>query len=261
MATQPQGQTNPPPPQGGDQGQQSQPQGEPKQAAKPEDRQKAQQEVQELRRKLQDAEAKLAATGETRQTTADEDMKMLQDRAQSQKVEVVGRPGGPFTISGVGFGTSNGQPPWPGQVLIAGRTVPITSWRDTSIKGTLPPDLPEKGDVELTINGGAQTKEQKLKGTWPPPRTAGGRQVTIKTKEGNLIQGEMVDGLQQPGQGGQPVGADVYLPGAQGVQGGGPDKNPPPGSTGTMTGQQVGQAPSTATGGGPTSAGSGTQKT
>src|SRR4051812_32225553 len=87
---------------------QSPPQGEqqkPK-APSPEERQKAQQDVQEARRKLQEAEAKLAATGETRQTTAEEDLKMLQDRTQQQQINVVGRTGGPFSITGSGFGNS-----------------------------------------------------------------------------------------------------------------------------------------------------------
>jgi len=217
-------------------------------ATSPEDRQKAQKEVQDLRQKLQEAETRLAETGDTRQTTAEEDLKMLQDRAQSQQVRVVGKPGGPFTINGQGFGNSSGQAPWPGQVIIAGRAVPITSWRDGSIKGTLPPDLPEKGDVEVTINSGAATgKEQKIKGQWPAPRpvlNAQG-QVQIKLANGQIVSGELVRGDLSA----QPGAAPPYLPGAQGVQGGGPDMNPPPGSTGTMAGQTVGSAPSTATGG------------
>jgi len=208
-----------------------------------EDRQKAQQEVQELRKKLQEAEAKVAATGDTRETTGEEDLKMMQERAQAQEVRVIGKVGGPFTITGAGFGTPSAQnPPWPGQVLIAGRVVPITSWRDHSIKGTLPLDLPQKGDVEISLNSptaGQGGQDRKLKGQWPPsPRAA--QQVTVKTPDGKLVQGEFVSGLVQPGRGGVTGGPAPYLPGAQGEQGGGPDMNPPPGSTGTMAGQQVG---------------------
>lgn len=246
-------------PQGGQPGQ---PQGSPgqgdskaseqKKSASPEDRQKAQQEVQDLRKKLQEAEERLAQTGSTRATTADDDLKMLKEKAEQQEIRVVGKPGGPFTISGNGFGSAGRQePPFPGQVLIAGRVVPITSWRDNSIKGTLPPDLPQKGEVEVTVNSPGQGgQDRKLKGAWPPaPRAAA--QITVRTPDGKLVQGEVVQNLQQPGRGGAPAGGQAFLPGAQGVQGGGPDKNPPPGSTGTYEGQQVGsgQAPTTATGG------------
>lgn len=252
MADQNPGQQNPPqqPPPQGQNPPPSQGKSGDSKSTSPEDRQKAQKEVQDLRQKLQEAEAKLAQTGATRATTAEEDMKMMQDRSQGQQVRVVGKAGGPFTINGEGFGNSSGQQPWPGQVLVAGRSVPITSWRDHSIKGTLPPDLPQKGEVEVTINTGSTGKEQKLKGAWPPaPRAP--QQITVRTPDGKLVQGEFVQNLQQPGHGNQQTGQPGYLPGAQGVQGGGPDMNPPPGSTGTLAGQQVGtgQAPGTATGG------------
>jgi hypothetical protein len=199
----------------------------------PAEREKTLKEVAELEKKLAEAKAKLGQTGGFRETTGEEDLKMLAERSQSSVITVVGRPGGPFTISGSGFGQgqSSGAPPWPGQVMIGGRTVPITSWRDHSIKGSLPADLPEKGDVEVTINagapmktGGTTTEAKTLKGKWPPEPA-----VTV-------VAGQPV---ASPPQVAQKVAA-VWLPGAQGEQGGGPDMNPPPGSTGTYVGQQVG---------------------
>lgn len=220
---------------------------EPPKTVSPQEREAAQKEVADARQKLQDAEAKLAATGATRETSADEDLKAQRTVAQSQDVIVVGKPGGPFNITGAGFGSQGRQAePWPGQLLIAGRAVPITSWRDTSIKGTLPPDLPEKGDVQLTIG------DRTLKGTWPAPVQANRNAptATIVTDDGKVVTGKLLSGMGGATTGTQPAGASGNpLPGGQGTHtGGGPDLNPPPGSTGTMAGQQLGAAPSTATG-------------
>lgn len=59
-----------------------------------------------------------------------------------------GAIGGPFMISGVGFGNDIRK----GSLLIAGRTVPATRWKDHNIKGVLPADL-KPGSTEVIVNG------------------------------------------------------------------------------------------------------------
>lgn len=54
-------------------------------------------------------------------------------------------PGGPFNIDGQGFGAA------PGRVIVAGREVTLTRWKDTSIKGYIPSDM-KPGPVEVTVN-------------------------------------------------------------------------------------------------------------
>jgi len=54
-------------------------------------------------------------------------------------------PGGPFNIDGQGFGVT------PGRVIVSGREVPLTRWKDTSIKGYIPMDM-KPGSVEVTVN-------------------------------------------------------------------------------------------------------------
>ena len=207
----------------------------------------AQAKVDDLKKQLADAEKELASTGATRATTAEDDAaatKKANEGAGAQPIHVVGRPGGPFTIDGKDFGASSGQPPWPGQVLIGGRVVTITSWRDNSIKGTLPPDLPATGDVEVTTAGGS-----KLTGKWPDRPAGGGRQVSVQTPDGRVVMGTLVpDGPTAPGAGAGAAGAGASPTAVVGgvEQGTGTtDRNPPPGSTGTTAGQNVGSGAST----------------
>ena len=49
--------------------------------------------------------------------------------------KLIGSPGTPYNIDGTGFGDKRGK------VFVGGREVPVTRWRDDSIKGTLPSDL------------------------------------------------------------------------------------------------------------------------
>lgn len=116
------------------------------------------------------------------ETTAEQDAKAVKAAATTTKpvpVAVVGRPGGPFTIDGTGFGNAMGS------VSISGRTVEITRWKDTSIKGMLPADLAPGDVVVKSVSG-------ELKGKWPPDPPAAVGTVTVKTPDGKLVQGELV---------------------------------------------------------------------
>lgn len=74
----------------------------------------------------------------------------------SEEIRIVGVAGGPFNITGAGFGAS-------GTLTVGGREIPTTRWDDNSIRGTLPPGV--KGAVVLKTSSGER------KGTFPsPPR-------------------------------------------------------------------------------------------
>jgi hypothetical protein len=101
---------------------------------------KARDEVRKL-------EGELAAMGPFKATTAEEDTAKRKEFAAQQPIVIHGRPGGPFTIDGSGFGDA------PGTVLVGGRALSVTRWNDRSIKGTLPPDIKD-GDIVVQTTAG-----------------------------------------------------------------------------------------------------------
>lgn len=64
--------------------------------------------------------------------------------------KLIGSPGTPYNIDGTGFGDKRGK------VFVGGREVPVTRWRDDSIKGTLPSDL-SSGPVVIETAAGLIT--------------------------------------------------------------------------------------------------------
>lgn len=98
-----------------------------------------------------DADAAALKKEQERKTTqADAEAKAW----MSEPVVIEGdqKLGGPFSISGTGFGTQ-------GVLTVAGEAVKITRWTDHSIKGDMPAGL--KGDVVLKVAKGIR------RGQWP----------------------------------------------------------------------------------------------
>ncbi len=62
--------------------------------------------------------------------------------AKAGEVQFSGNPGTVFGIDGQGFGEVRGI------VLLNGASLPITRWKDTSIKGSMPSDA-KPGAVEI----------------------------------------------------------------------------------------------------------------
>lgn len=113
-----------------------------------------------------------------------EEQKMVDDKkeadrvAAAQKAAVNADPvivegdaklGGPFSISGTGFGTQ-------GALIVAGQVIKTTKWQDNSIKGAMPAGL--SGDVVLKGAFGERH------GKWPyvRPVVTKTTTVTVETK-------------------------------------------------------------------------------
>lgn len=102
---------------------------------------------------------KVAADQKLYNETVEADQKAREEELARQPINVVGSTmGGPFTIGGVGFGSS-------GTLTIGGREIPTTRWDDNQIRGVLPPGV--KGDVVIKTGSGERH------GTFPtpPPQT------------------------------------------------------------------------------------------
>lgn len=72
-----------------------------------------------------------------------------QKRMEKTPIKISGRAGGPFSIDGDGFGSTQGK------VSVGGSTLTITRWSDTSIKGTLPDDV-DDGDIVVKPASGPE---------------------------------------------------------------------------------------------------------
>lgn len=70
---------------------------------------------------------------------------------QLRGIEIAGRQGMPFSISGAGFGSS-------GTLTINGQAMPTTRWNDTSIKGQLPDNV-QSGEVEVRPADGSPVQK------------------------------------------------------------------------------------------------------
>lgn len=113
------------------------------------------------------AAADKAATDKAAADKAAADKRAGEQQAKDQRagaeelaktpVIVVGdaKLGGPFSISGSGFGGSKGT------LTIGGRVFDTTRWNDVSVKGQLPPGV--RGDVVLTTSSGVR------RGVFPHP--------------------------------------------------------------------------------------------
>lgn len=101
---------------------------------------------------LKDAEAALAGLGKPAAPPA----KPTSVTAKIPEGEIVftGVVGGHFNVDGNGFGPSSSAANFvaPGSVLVNDRSVTITRWKDTSIKGVLPDDI-EYGPVVVQCRG------------------------------------------------------------------------------------------------------------
>lgn len=132
----------------------------------------AQQRLAEARKRLADAEAEVAKYTASPETTADQDKKQADQFAAEQArqqggLTIIGRPGGPFNIDGVGFGDGKGE------LRVGNRTIDVTRWNDKSIKGTLPADIGD-GDIYLRTAGGAE-----LKGKYSAAKKVGPEQDVV----------------------------------------------------------------------------------
>lgn len=103
------------------------------------------------------------------------DQKAAADERTKDPVHVSGDPvaGGPFAIYGVGLGSS-------GTLTIGGKDVKITSWNESRVKGTLPPNT--KGDVVLSTGTGVRH------GVFPSPPQVVGKRTTVTEETVPLAQ-------------------------------------------------------------------------
>lgn len=77
-------------------------------------------------------------------------------------LRLVGRLGGAYSIEGDGFGGS-------GVVMVGGRVLETTSWRDNSIRGLLPVDLPAGKVVVKPMSGVEQVGDYPFVPPAVPP--------------------------------------------------------------------------------------------
>lgn len=194
------------------------------------DVQSQRKKVEDLRKQLQEEEAKLNAMGSVRETTAEEDMKADQERAKmlSQQagipegqIVVSGRAGGPFMIQGADFGMV------PGTVVVGDRNVEVTRWNNRSIKGMMPQDI-RPGNV--TVKVGDKTYTTK----WPPQQPQQSGDVVVHL---NADQLRAAASPQQRSGVVPPLHPDSNKP----------SEEAPPGSSTTPVGQRLGEGSRSAT--------------
>lgn len=125
------------------------------------------------------ARNKAAATDADLRAQAEQDA--IKRATDGQPFVFAGRPNQAFTIRGNGFGAS-------GTLRIGDTQVLTSAWGNNVIRGVMPADA-KPGDV--VINPGMPNEQR---GSWPQKSTtvAASRMVTVRTPDGKLVQGELV---------------------------------------------------------------------